>query len=104
MHAKCFNTYLRTQIACPLCKKSLIDPKLFEANMDMQIASMPMPEDYKDTTMVVACNDCLFKSKVKFHIMGGKCDKCRSYNTTRVEGEASMPEEKGEKKEEEESE
>ena len=44
--------------------------------------------------MVVQCNDCQFKSKVKFHIMGGKCAKCRSYNTSRIEGKADeMPEE-----------
>ena len=46
---------------------------------------MQMPAEYKDTKMIVMCNDCLHKSKVPFHIMGGKCKKCRSYNTTRVD-------------------
>ena len=35
--------------------------------------------------MVILCNDCLSKSKVAFHIYGGKCPKCRSYNTTRID-------------------
>ena len=58
----------------------------------MEFASMEMPDEYKDTYMVVACNDCLFKSRVKFHVMGGKCQKCRSYNTARIEGEESKEE------------
>ena len=33
------------------------------------------------------CNDCLELSEVPFHILGGKCDDCRSYNTTRVDSE-----------------
>ena len=44
-----------------------------------------MPEDYKDKKMVMLCNDCLEKSTVPFHIAGGKCSKCRSYNTTRID-------------------
>ena len=44
-----------------------------------------MPLEYRDTKMIVMCNDCHTKSKVKFHIVGGKCKKCRSYNTTRID-------------------
>ena len=36
--------------------------------------------------MTVLCNDCLKKSEVKFHIVGGKCTHCRSYNTTQIGG------------------
>jgi len=34
MHAKCLQQYSRTNIACPICKKSLIDPLIIEAHMD----------------------------------------------------------------------
>ena len=44
-----------------------------------------MPTEYKDTKMIVMCNDCLEKSKVPFHVLGGKCRKCKSYNTTRID-------------------
>jgi|688.fasta_scaffold2739043_1 ribosomal protein S27E len=54
--------------------------------MDDQIAQTPMPFDYRNTYMSVLCNDCLEKSIVKFHIMGGKCQNCRSYNTTQTGG------------------
>ena len=53
--------------------------------MDMIIASMPMPLEYRSKLMTVLCNDCLKKSDVPFHIQGGKCKECRSYNTTRVD-------------------
>ena len=46
-----------------------------------------MPEEYKDTKMLVICNDCLEMSEVPFHILGGKCTECRSYNTTRADSE-----------------
>ena len=31
------------------------------------------------------CNDCLAESVVIFHVLGGKCYKCNSYNTTRID-------------------
>ena len=34
--------------------------------------------------MNVICNDCLEKSEIPFHIYGGKCRLCKSYNTTRI--------------------
>mmetsp|Transcript_13937 Transcript_13937/g.21729 ORF Transcript_13937/g.21729 Transcript_13937/m.21729 type:complete len:85 (+) Transcript_13937:923-1177(+) len=46
-----------------------------------------MPAEYQDTKMVVQCNDCQKKSIVPFHIVGGKCSGCRSYNTARIENE-----------------
>ena len=45
-----------------------------------------MPKEYKNMYMTVICNDCLHQSKVKFHILGGKCDQCKSYNTTQAAG------------------
>ena len=44
-----------------------------------------MPKELQDAKMKVLCNDCLAKSIVPFHIIGGKCKECGSYNTTRIE-------------------
>ena len=86
MHSKCYYQYLKSnQIACPMCKKSIVDPRLYEMQIDRAIAETQMPEEYKDTKMLVMCNDCLTRSLVPFHVYGGKCDKCRSYNTTRID-------------------
>jgi hypothetical protein len=61
---------------------------------------MPMPEEYKNHYMTVLCNDCLHKSEVKFHVMGGKCEECKSYNTTQLGG---LVEKKPQKKQEDDS-
>ena len=57
------------------------------AHLDAEIAAMPMPEEYRNKLMTVACNDCLAKSQVPFHIVGGKCRECGTYNTTRLKDE-----------------
>ncbi len=44
-----------------------------------------MPEDYKNKLMTVLCNDCLTRSNIPYHIYGGKCKACNSYNTTRCD-------------------
>jgi predicted ATP-dependent serine protease len=49
-----------------------------------------MPPEYANKKMVVLCNDCGVKSCVPFHIVGGKCKGCRSYNTTRIEDPESI--------------
>jgi len=89
MHAKCFVQYAMTNIACPLCKKSMVDPKNFEAHYDDQINGMQMPEEYKDVKMLIMCNDCFQRSEVNFHIVGGKCKNCKSYNTSRINDDES---------------
>jgi hypothetical protein len=48
MHAICFAKYYKNgEIACPLCKKSIVDPKLYEQEMDQQIADYKMPKEYR---------------------------------------------------------
>ena len=85
MHSSCLKQYLKKNIACPICKKSAIDPKSFEGHFDEELANSPMPRELKDTKMNIMCNDCLAKSQVPFHILGGKCSICCSYNTSRIE-------------------
>lgn len=85
IHETCFLGYLQTSIACPICKKSLVDPKLLEADFDQQFAEYHMSKELQEQKMFIMCNDCFHKSEVGFHVMGGKCVKCRSYNTTRID-------------------
>ena len=44
-----------------------------------------MPRELRDEKMQILCNDCLAKCVVPLHILGGKCQTCNSYNTTRIE-------------------
>jgi len=86
IHGKCFTQYSRTNIACPTCRKSICDPRDFEADFDAQYASQPIPEEFKEKKITVQCNDCGKKSEVAFHFFGGKCqeEECRSWNTQQV--------------------
>lgn len=84
MHTKCLNSYMKTNVKCPLCKKSICDPKLFEKTQDAYFEGTRMPEEYKDAKMIILCNDCIHESTIPFHIDGGKCTSCSSYNTTIV--------------------
>jgi len=69
---------------CPICRKSIVDPKQIESYMDFEVANTPMPEEYKDIKINIICNDCHAKSVVPFNIVGSKCQTCRSYNTSRI--------------------
>jgi hypothetical protein len=39
MHNACHRQYLRTNINCPMCRKSLVDPRMYEAQMDAMVAA-----------------------------------------------------------------
>lgn len=54
-------------------------------NLDRQIASQPMPEEYRNQTAYVYCNDCTLRGITDFHWLGVKCAVCESYNTTMLD-------------------
>ena len=59
MHTECLEKYMTNNIACPICKKSIVDPLKIEEQMDTQFALTEMPEEYKDVKIKIMCNDCL---------------------------------------------
>jgi RING finger/CHY zinc finger protein 1 len=69
---------------CPVCRKSVVDPELYEKQLDEEIAATRMPAEYASLEVLVLCNDCSAKSTVKFHVLGHKCAQCRSYNTSQI--------------------
>ena len=58
-----------------------------EAWFDEQFSGTIMPEEYRDAKVNIHCNDCGKASIVPFHVLGGKCLHCRSYNTMRDKGD-----------------
>lgn len=50
-------------------------------NLDIAIATQPMPDEYQDARAVISCNDCSAKSQTRYHWLGLKCSVCHSYNT-----------------------
>ena len=86
MHSDCLREYARQNHSCPLCKKSFADQAAMTASMDAELARTPMHTDYAHHLMTVLCYECGHTSKVKYHVLGGKCSQCSSYNTTQVGG------------------
>ena len=71
IHLECMENLLDKNIyACPLCKKSMFDMAEYESYFDQEYAMYQMPEEYKNTKVIVICNDCLTKSVVPFHVFG----------------------------------
>ena len=53
IHVPCLNSYAETSVACPLCRKSIVEPNEFEAYFDQMVAETQMPEEYRDVKMTV---------------------------------------------------
>jgi len=71
-------------IRCPICSVSLYKYEDLWAELDRQVAEMPMPAEYRNTHVSIICNDCQQTSGVEFHVLGHKCPQCNSYNTRRA--------------------
>ena len=48
MHSSCLEEFVKYQLACPLCKKSVLDPCEIEKQIDEEIAVTPVKEELKD--------------------------------------------------------
>ncbi|PVV04356.1 hypothetical protein BB560_001146 [Smittium megazygosporum] len=91
IHKTCVNELLKFSSekneeppTCPICHRSIIEPKVYSAEMDKIMAQQPMPPEYKDKTSKVFCNDCQRRSDVPYHFVYHKCASCGSYNTVLV--------------------
>ena len=82
MHKHCLEEYIKYNIECPLCKKSIMDLTEYWKQIDNFLENNHMPEEYKDKTSNILCNDCEKKTITKFHFMYHKCQECGGYNTS----------------------
>lgn len=85
IHERCFKELCRSSYKCPMCSKSITNMESQFRNLDRQIASQPMPEEYRNQTAYVYCNDCTLRGITDFHWLGVKCAVCESYNTTMLD-------------------
>lgn len=72
---------------CPLCFKAVFDDEELKTHYDMldeEIQNTPMPQEFKDKTVFIICNECNTKTEVEFHIFGLNCKECGSYNTAMI--------------------
>ncbi|GAB2215184.1 hypothetical protein Droror1_Dr00019563 [Drosera rotundifolia] len=71
---------------CPICSKSICDMSDVWEKLDKEVASVPMPDIYRNKMVWILCNDCGANSEVHFHIVAHKCPGCNSYNTRLIKG------------------
>jgi len=81
IHTTCYREMLRSGLfACPTCGLSM--QPMDWAALDREVAATPMPLAYQALYRKILCKDCQASSTAKFHIVGMKCGRCGSYNTT----------------------
>ncbi|PWA94064.1 CHY-type/CTCHY-type/RING-type Zinc finger protein [Artemisia annua] len=86
MHLACLKEMEQHhRYSCPVCSKSICDSDVWK-KLDHEIEVTPMPRTFKDKMVWILCNDCEKISNVQFHIIGHKCEKCKSYNTRQIRG------------------
>ena len=82
VHSKCFLENIHSgNYYCAICKKSMIDLTDLWKQIDAALESHTMPDEFKDWTTDIYCNDCEKKSNTKYHFSYHKCQECGGYNT-----------------------
>ncbi|MQL90863.1 hypothetical protein Taro_023463, partial [Colocasia esculenta] len=81
MHSACFQAYTCSHYTCPICCKSLGDMAVYFGMLDALLAAEELPEEYRDRSQDILCNDCGKKGTSRFHWLYHKCSFCGSYNT-----------------------
>ncbi|KAD5803417.1 hypothetical protein R6Q59_024382 [Mikania micrantha] len=90
MHLDCLKEMKQHhRYSCPVCSKSICDLSDVWKKLDHEVEVTPMPQSYLNKMVWILCNDCEKISRVQFHIVGHKCEKCRSYNTRQIRGDTS---------------
>lgn len=84
IHQGCFDEHSKHSYKCPTCQKTVLNMEAQFRVLDTEISSQPLPDPYCNWTCVVICNDCNGKSQCPYHVLGLKCDNCKSYNTVQV--------------------
>jgi hypothetical protein len=84
IHNQCWQEYLQNNYKCPICNKSTVNMETQFRNLDIAIATQPMPAEFQNCRAIVLCNDCCTKSATKYHWLGLKCMVCNSYNTAEL--------------------
>lgn len=85
LHKTCYTQYMETAYKCPICKKSAVNMELQWRKLEHAIEAQPMPDQLRNTRVMVQCNDCNQKSSVRYHWLGNKCAMCDSFNTNELQ-------------------
>ncbi|KAH3676045.1 hypothetical protein WICMUC_002341 [Wickerhamomyces mucosus] len=84
IHQHCYEEHSKHSYKCPTCQKTVLNMEAQFRVLDMEINLQPLPQPYCHWTCIVKCNDCNAKSSSPYHVLGLKCDNCKSYNTVQL--------------------
>lgn len=84
IHQECYDDMVNHSYKCPICKKTVANVEPQFRILDLEIANQPLPAPYNQWRCIVSCNDCNGKSNVPYHVLGLRCNYCRSYNTNQL--------------------
>ncbi|KAH3681626.1 hypothetical protein WICPIJ_007416 [Wickerhamomyces pijperi] len=84
IHQSCYDDHSKHSYKCPTCQKTVLNMEAQFRVLDMEIRLQPLPHPYSQWTCVIRCNDCNAKSSTPYHVLGLKCDNCKSYNTAQL--------------------
>lgn len=87
IHEHCHDSYVsQDNYKCPICSRTYahLNMDLTWRNMDRMIELQPMPDEYKNTSVNVLCNDCQIRKTHSLNLIGYKCNQCGGYNTVTV--------------------
>lgn len=87
LHEKCYLEYIsQGHYSCPLCARTFATCDMTQrwSLYDHEIATQPMPDEYRDIPVSFKCNDCRTIEKTTLNLIGYKCSVCRGYNTLTV--------------------
>ncbi|CCH45774.1 putative RING finger protein [Wickerhamomyces ciferrii] len=84
IHQSCYEDHSKHSYKCPTCQKTVLNMEAQFRVLDMEISLQPLPQPYCQWTCVISCNDCNAKSSCAYHVLGLKCDNCKSYNTVQL--------------------
>lgn len=84
---KCHAEHVQNSSQCPLCLKSINDMAAFNARVERLLEDHQMPEEYREYSSLVLCNDCGARSRCPYHFVYHKCMNadCGSFNTNMLQ-------------------
>ncbi|ODV94811.1 hypothetical protein PACTADRAFT_81373 [Pachysolen tannophilus NRRL Y-2460] len=84
IHQSCYDEFTKHSYKCPICSKTITNMEAQFRVLDQEISFQPLPEPYGSWRVIIQCNDCNAKNIVKYHVLGLKCENCKSYNTAQL--------------------
>ena len=82
IHISCRNEWLKKNIGCPICRKTMLNKaslKIYNEFMDALLQEAILENQ---SLVNITCNDCGKMNESHYHPLGIKCPICGSYNNT----------------------